>query len=174
MAGLQELSTKYGGEFHGAVSRSLAPLTNREAGMESAWQLQNRPGIVTVCAVPYTADPPVQYASLDRAGSHSHRKWAEAGLSVSAQVAPVQEDRTLLAMVAARDHSPQKVAAPICGAGLQWVLGAALEDLITEIKEHLPRTSLCKKEVCNLSCCVLKSGVLSNPTSCTSQVVQLH
>lgn len=95
MAGLQELSTKYGGEFHGAVLRSLAPLTNREAGMESAWQLQNRPGIVTVCAVPYTADPPVQYASLDRAGSHAHRKWAEAGLSVSAQVAPVQENQDL-------------------------------------------------------------------------------
>lgn len=85
-----------------------------------------------------------------------------------------QEDLTLLPMVAARDHSPQKVAAPVCDAGLWWVLGAALKDLITEIKEHLPLISLIKKVVFNLSCSVLKSGVLSNSISCTSQVVQLH
>lgn len=85
-----------------------------------------------------------------------------------------QEDLTLLPMVAARDHSPRKVAAPVCDAGLWWVLGAALKDLITEIKEHLPLISLIKKVVFNLSCSVLKSGVLSNSISCTSQVVQLH
>lgn len=95
MASLQELSTKYGGEFHGTVLRSLAPLINREAGMESVWQLQNRPGAVTGCAVPYTADPRLHYASLDRTGSHSYRKWGEAGLSISAQVAPVQENQDL-------------------------------------------------------------------------------
>lgn len=45
--------------------------------------------------MPYTADPPVYYASLDRTVSHSHRKQAEAGLSISAQVAPAQENQDL-------------------------------------------------------------------------------
>lgn len=48
MAGLQELSTKNGEEFHGTVLRALASLTSREAGMESVRQIQSWTGIVTV------------------------------------------------------------------------------------------------------------------------------
>lgn len=84
MAGLQELSTRNGEEFHGTVLRSLPSLISRGARMECVWQLQNWAGIVTACAMPYTADPPVYCAALDRAVSHSHGKQGEAGLSISA------------------------------------------------------------------------------------------
>lgn len=91
-------------------------------GWKSVWKLNNWTGIVTACAVPYKADQPVYYASLD--SSHSHRKQGEAGLSISAQVARVrenqdvgQEDQRLLPMVTGRDHSPQELCT-LCDAEL--------------------------------------------------------
>lgn len=69
---------------------------------------------------------------------------------------------TLLHIITVRDQSPQKVAASVSDANLWRVLSAVLKDLITEIKNHLPLTSLIKEEIFNLNCWVLETGVLSN------------
>lgn len=161
--------------------RSLALLISREAGMEKClavtqldrdcnslcYAIHNWPTCL-LCITGQNSFSFPQKTGRDRAISFS------TGCTCTGEPGPGGKRTRACYPWSQAGTTAHRRGCTLCDAGLWWVLGAVLKDIAKEIKEHLPLTSLIKKEIFSLNCRVLKSGVLSNSTLCTCQVVKLH
>lgn len=163
MAGLQELSTKNREKFHGTVLRSLASLIRREAGMEKSGRYKTGQELWLCYAIHSWPT-----CSLCTTGQSSFSFPQKAGRvrALSFSTSQESQDQSLLPRVTGRDHSPQH---PWWCWALMGPWGCS-QRTECKIKEHPPLTLVIEKEIFNLNCCVLKSGVLRNSMLCASQV----